>query len=243
MDNQNAPSSDPTPFLQWLDQQQGRQYDLHADHINPAFVKMLRAIGFDKRYVRGEGPYLWDKDGNKYLDLLTGWGVFALGRNHPKIRAILQQLMNRDLPNLVRMDCGLPSGLVAEKLTQNRRRSVARLFLQQRHRNHRRGAIKFARCMTGRQKIVYCEHGFHGLTTGSLALNGADFFRARFGDLLPGTEKVPFNDLPALEMILRNKDAAAFIVEPACKARAAKSSPMDISKKPKRRSAKKRGRN
>src|SRR3712207_7094940 len=55
----------------WLDQHKGRQYDLHTEHLNPAFVKMLRAIGFDKGYVRGEGPYLWDAEGNKYLDLLT----------------------------------------------------------------------------------------------------------------------------------------------------------------------------
>ena len=75
-----------TDFFAWLEQQRGREYDLHAEHINPAFVKMLRAIGFDKGYVRGEGCYLWDAEGNKYLDLLTGWGVFALGRNHPKVQ-------------------------------------------------------------------------------------------------------------------------------------------------------------
>jgi ornithine--oxo-acid transaminase len=214
MNNHDDVSTDTAGFLQWLDQQQGRQYDLHAEHINPAFVKMLRTIGFDKAYVRGEGPYLWDKEGNKYLDLLTGWGVFALGRNHPKIRAILQQLMNRDLPNLVRMDCGLLSGLVAEKLAQKAGGDLSRVFFCNSGTETIEGAIKFARCMTGRRKIIYCDHGFHGLTTGSLALNGADFFRERFGDLLPGTEKVPFNDLPALEMILRNKEAAAFIVEP-----------------------------
>ena len=56
-------------------------------------------------------------------------------------------------------------------------------------------AIKFARCATGRQEIVYCDHAFHGLTTGSLALNGADFFRERFGDLLPGTLKVPLSTI------------------------------------------------
>ena len=62
-----------TDFFRWLEQHKGRQYDLHAGHVNPAFVKMLRTIGFDKGYVRGEGAYLWDEDGNKYLDLLTGW--------------------------------------------------------------------------------------------------------------------------------------------------------------------------
>src|SRR5258708_22819542 len=103
-----------TDFMAWLDQQQGRQYDLHAEHINPVFVKMLRAIGFDKGYVRGQGPYLWDAEGNKYLDLLTGWGVFALGRNHPKVKAILQQLIATDQPNLVRMDCSLVSWPVAD---------------------------------------------------------------------------------------------------------------------------------
>ena len=59
-------------------------------------------------------------------------------------------------------------------------------------------AIKFARCATGRQDIVYCDHAFHGLTTGSLSLNGADFFRERFGELMPGTQMIPFNDLAAL---------------------------------------------
>ena len=99
-----------TDFFAWLEQHKGREYDLHTEHINPAFVKMLRAIGFDKGYVRGEGCYLWDAEGNKYLDLLTGWGVFALGRNHPKVKAILQQVIGQDMPNLVRMDCSLLSG-------------------------------------------------------------------------------------------------------------------------------------
>src|SRR6478672_1622225 len=115
-------------FIQWLSQHKGPQYDLHRDYINPSFVKMLRTIGFDKGYVRGEGPYLWDADGNKYLDLLTGWGVFALGRNHPKVRAILQQLIATDSPNLVRMDCSLLAGLVAEKLPSHVSDGLSRVF-------------------------------------------------------------------------------------------------------------------
>src|SRR5258706_1738528 len=203
-----------TDFLQWLDQQQGRQYDLHSEHINPAFVKMLRTIGFDKAYTRGEGCYLWDADGNKYLDLLTGWGVFALGRNHPKIKAILQQLMTRDMPNLVRMDASLLSGLVAEKLTSKTGGDLSRVFFCNSGTETIEGAIKFARCYTERQQIVYCDHAFHGLTLGSLSINGADFFRERFGQLLPETQKVPFNDLAKLEEVLAQKTAAAFILEP-----------------------------
>src|SRR3954453_10146093 len=204
-------------FFAWLDQHKGRQYELHADHINPAFVKMLKTIGFDKGYVRGEGCYLWDAEGNKYLDLLTGWGVFALGRNHPKVRAILQQLIGRDMPNLVRMECSLLSGLAAEVLTKhasNPGGDLSRVFFCNSGTETVEAAIKFARCFTGRRDIVYTDHAFHGLTTGSLSVNGADFFRERFGQLLPGTRKVPFNDLAALEQALSNKQAAAFIVEP-----------------------------
>ena len=201
-------------FLTYLRQHEGEQYDLHAKHVNPAFVKMLKTIGFDKAYVRGEGCYLWDADGNKYLDLLTGWGVFALGRNHPKVGAALQQIIGGGLPNLVRMDCGLLSGLVAQKLTGHLPDSLSRVFFCNSGAETVETAIKFARCTTGRRDVVYCDHAFHGLSTGALALNGADFFRERFGDLMPGTTKVPYNDAAALEAVLSKKDVAAFIIEP-----------------------------
>jgi ornithine--oxo-acid transaminase len=203
-----------TDFHGWLSEHAGRQYELHDKHINSAFVKMLRTIGFDKGYIRGEGPYLWDKNNNKYLDLLTGWGVFALGRNHPKVRAILQQVLAKDLPNLVRMECSILSGLVAEKLTSHTSAGLSKVFFTNSGTETIEGAIKFARCFTSKQKIVYCDHAFHGLTTGSLSLNGATFFKERFGEFAPGAAMVPFNDLSALEKALASKDVAAFIVEP-----------------------------
>jgi ornithine--oxo-acid transaminase len=201
-------------FFAWFEKHQGRQYDLHTRHINSSFVKMLRTIGFDKGYVRGEGCYLWDAQGNKYLDLLTGWGAMALGRNHPKVKAIIQQVLDHNMPNLVRMDCSLLSGLAAEKLTSHTSEGLSRVFFTNSGTETVEGAIKFARCFTGRQKILFCDHAFHGLTTGSLALNGADFFRERFGNLMPGTVKIAFNDLSSLEQALEQHQPAAFIVEP-----------------------------
>lgn len=204
----------PGEFVTWLKQQNGRAYDLHDQHVNPVFVKMLRTIGFDKGYVRGQGCYLWDAEGNKYLDLLTGWGVFALGRNHPKIKSMLIEILQEDLPNLVRMECSPLSGLAAEMLTRHAGGELSRVFFCNSGTETVEAAIKFARCFTNRQEIVYCDHAFHGLTTGALALNGADFFRERFGTLMPGTSSIPFNDLPALERVLATKKTAAFIVEP-----------------------------
>ena len=68
---------------------EGRNYELHAAHVNPANVRTLKTIGFDRCYVRAEGPYLWDVQGTKYLDMLSGYGVFGLGRNHPEVRRVL----------------------------------------------------------------------------------------------------------------------------------------------------------
>ncbi len=201
-------------FMTQVEKNRGQQYDLHRQFVNPAFVKMLKTIGFDKNYVRGEGCYLWDPEGNKYLDLLTGWGVFMLGRNHPKIRAVLHELLDAASPNLVRMDCSILSGMVAKTLVSHMPEGLSRVFFTNSGTESVETALKFARCTTGREKIVYVEHAFHGLTTGSLAVNGAEFFRDRFGPLLPGTSAVPFNDPAALEQALANHDVAAFILEP-----------------------------
>jgi ornithine--oxo-acid transaminase len=201
-------------FGEWLEQNGQSGFDLHEQYLNPAFVRMLRAINFDKGYVRGEGAYLWDADGNKYLDLLTGWGMFALGRNHPKIKSILKQLLDMDRPNLVRMDCGVLSGLAAQQLVRHVHDGLSRVFFTNSGTETVEAALKFARCATQRQDIIFCDHGFHGLTAGALSVNGDRFFRDRFGEPIPGGRKIPFNDLPALEEQLTDRRAAAFIVEP-----------------------------
>src|SRR6266436_4162735 len=72
----------------------GEAHDLQARMLNPQLPRMLHAIGFDRTYVRAEGAYFYDKDGNDYLDFLSGFGVFAAGRNHPAIRAALHQVLD-----------------------------------------------------------------------------------------------------------------------------------------------------
>src|SRR5438876_7813976 len=89
---------------------------LAEEHINPAFVKVLRLLGYDKCYVRGQGAYLYDEQGTKYLDCLVGYGTFACGRNHPVIRDAIRQAMDLDLPNLLHMGIAPLSGLLAREL-------------------------------------------------------------------------------------------------------------------------------
>lgn len=204
----------PGPVAAALSGDWSGAFGLHEAGVNASFVKMLRTIGFDKTYVRGEGCYLWDEQGNKYLDLLTGWGVFALGRNHPKIKAALRDVLDRDLPNLVRMSCSPLSGAVAQRLTGIAGRGLSRVFFTNSGTEAVEAAIKFARCATSRDGVVHCDNAFHGLTMGSLSINGAAFFKERFGQMLAGARAVPFNDLGALERALSSRDVAAFVVEP-----------------------------
>jgi ornithine--oxo-acid transaminase len=201
-------------FIGWLERQQGRAYDRHREHVNPAFVQMLRTIGFDKQYARGEGCHLWDAEGNRYLDLLTGWGAFAIGRNHPKVKAILKQLLEADTPNVVPMACGPLAGLVAERLFRHAGGDLSRVYFCNSGAETVEAALKLARAATGRQQVVYCRDGFHGLTAGALSVTGTAFFRDRFGEPAPGGREIPFGDVDALERALSTRKAAAFIVEP-----------------------------
>ncbi len=192
----------------------GQNFSLHEEHLNTQMVRVLKAIGYDRVYTRGQGPYLYDNQGHEYLDLLSGFGVYALGRNHPTVIQALQDVLTSELPDMVQMDVSLLSGLLGEALLQRCPERLTKMFFCNSGTEAVEAAIKFARYTTKRDRIVYCEHGYHGLTMGSLSLNGENVFREGFGPLLPGCAAVPFNDLAALEQALAGKDVAAFIVEP-----------------------------
>ena len=66
---------------------------LHTRHLNEQLVRVLKTIGFDVGFTRGEGQYLFDRKDQRYLDLLSGFGVFAVGRNHPTLIAALREVL------------------------------------------------------------------------------------------------------------------------------------------------------
>ncbi len=190
------------------------KFDLHEQHLNNQMVRVLRTIGYDRNYKKAVGQYLYDEDNNEYLDLLSGFGVFAVGRNHPTVINALKETLTLELPNLVQMDVSLLSGLLAEKILVTTPDNLTKMFFSNSGTEAVEAAIKFARYTTKRERIVHCEHSFHGLTLGALSLNGEEIFKQGFGPLLPNCNAIPFNDLDALEKALSTKDVAAFIVEP-----------------------------
>jgi ornithine--oxo-acid transaminase len=193
---------------------EGRNYELHAEHINPSNVRTLKTIGFDRCYIRAEGPYLWDIEGAKYLDFLSGYGVFGLGRNHPDVRRVLIDFLNTDYPSLVKMEAPMLSGLLAQELKHRMPNQLDMVFFGNSGAEGVETAIKYARCATGKPAILFCNKAFHGLTCGALSLNGDESFRNGFAPFLPGCRSIPYNDLDALERELRQSDVAGFVVEP-----------------------------
>jgi ornithine--oxo-acid transaminase len=192
---------------------QGERSDLHARYLNEQLVKVLKTIGYDVGFVRGQGQYLIDRRGAQYLDLLSGFGVFAVGRNHPVLRQALASVIDSDLPNLVQMDVSTLAGILAERLIEQVPH-LDKVFFANSGTETVEAAIKFARVATGRTDVVYCGHSYHGLTYGSLSLTDDMNFRSGFEPLLPGCMSVPFNNLAALEKALAGRQVAAFIVEP-----------------------------
>ncbi|MGN6286255.1 MAG: aminobacteriohopanetriol synthase HpnO [Afipia sp.] len=186
---------------------------LHTRYLNEQLVRVLKTIGYDVGFQRGQGPYLFDRTGDRYLDLLSGFGVFAVGRNHPVIRDALKSVLDSELPNLVQLDLSTLAGILAERLIA-RVPYLDKVFFANSGTECVEAAIKFARGATGRTGIVYCDHAYHGLSYGSLSLTDDANFRGGFGPLLPDCTVIPFNDLAALEKALMSRQVAAFIVEP-----------------------------
>jgi ornithine--oxo-acid transaminase len=182
--------------------------------INPQFVRVLKTIGFDRTWSTAHGAYLYDSDGNRYLDMLGGFGMYNVGRNNPRIRAALVEALELDTPGMLAMGVTALPGLLAEALLERTPPRLGRVLFTSTGTEAVEAAIKLGRAATKRSRVLSLDHAFHGLTLGSLSVNGNPEFTSRFGPLLPDCERVPLGDLDALERELVRENVAVFIVEP-----------------------------
>jgi ornithine--oxo-acid transaminase len=208
-------SDEPLPSVrEIIESRTGEELGLNDKYLNPQLGRILRTLGFDRTWTGGEGAHLIDSAGERYLDLFGGYGVFALGRSHPTAVAAVEEVMAARTPNLPQLGVTLLSGVLAEQLLARAPASVGAMVPANTGTEAVEAAIKLSRAATGRPRVLYAEHAFHGLTLGSLSLNGDAVFREGFGPLLPGCDPVPWGDLDALRDALVRADVAAFVVEP-----------------------------
>src|SRR5207253_9010366 len=94
---------------------QSQRSSMHARHLNEQLVRVLKTIGYDVGFQKGQVQYLFDREGVRYLDLLSGIGVFAICRNHPALRQLLKSVLDSALPNLVQLELSTLAVLMDER--------------------------------------------------------------------------------------------------------------------------------
>ena len=188
-----------------------RNRELHLRHLNPRFARLLQLIDADLPVVRAEGSYFWDSSGRRYLDFLTGFAALGLGNGHPRVKDALNRV--ESMPVLIQGLNHLAAAL-AHNLAALAPGNLQRLYFANSGTETIDASIKLARAATGRKKILSCAGCFHGRSIGALSLIGNPVFRESFEPLVPETSRVPYGDPYALELALRGRDVAGFILEP-----------------------------
>jgi putrescine aminotransferase len=184
----------------------------YMKYVNPGFARLCKFANLATIEWEGRGAQVFDIFGRAYLDCIGGFGVFNVGRNHPRVveRAI-EQL--RRLPLSTRTLFNQQQADLAEMLAKITPGDLQYSFFCNSGAEAVEGALKLARLYTGRKKLVSCLNSFHGKTMGALSVSGREVYKKPFEPLLPETYQVPFDDLESMEKMV-DEETAAVIVEP-----------------------------
>lgn len=190
--------------------------DIRKDLLNPTLKEVLATFKLDKNYVQGEGSYLIDDQGVKYLDFIAQYGAVPFGYNPDFIWEALDDARRRKLPSLVQPSIPGEALKLANLLAQCSPGDLCYATFCQSGTEAVEAAIKLARSTTGREYIVSTTNSFHGKTLGSLSATGKSSYQDPFRAPAPGFLKIPYNDIRALEEVLDayRDQVAAFIIEP-----------------------------
>ncbi len=158
-----------------------------------------------------EGCYLYDTDGKKYLDLISGISVSALGHGRPEIIDAIKKQADKHLHLMVYGEyIQSPQNEYARLLVENLPPQLDSVYFTNSGAEATEGAMKLAKRYTGRTGFVSFENAYHGSTQGALSLAGGEWLKSAYRPLLPDCIQLPYNDIPALERI-NEKTAAVFI--------------------------------
>lgn len=168
---------------------------------------------FPLAFEKGEGMYVYDENGKKYLDFVAGIAVNSLGHNHPKlVKAITEQASK--LIHISNLYYTKPQCTLAKKLVENG--SLDKVFFCNSGAEAIESALKLARkygSKTGRQEIITMHQSFHGRTFGAVTATGQDHYHEGFGDMLPNIKYATFNDFESVKNTV-TENTVAILMEP-----------------------------
>ncbi|QGG47753.1 aspartate aminotransferase family protein [Heliorestis convoluta] len=186
----------------------------YEKNINPSMARIFRFMGLGTEAVRAEGSYVYDDQGNCYLDFLGNFGVFNLGHRHPRVLEAVRQQLEK-LPQTTRYLVDRPTAELAALLAEVTPGDLQYSFFCNSGAEAVEGAIKLARLSTGKKGIISTFNSFHGKTMGALTVSGRELFRKPCEPLLPQVEHIAFGDIDALKKVIANhSDWAALVLEP-----------------------------
>ncbi|WP_099369659.1 aspartate aminotransferase family protein [Sphingobacterium sp. 1.A.5] len=161
---------------------------------------------------RAEGVYLYGPNGEKYMDLVSGFNVSNIGHRHPKVLEAIQDQLNRFMHVTVYGEfVQAPQVQLATELLEVLPNSFQSVYFTNSGAEAVEGSMKIAKKYTGRRQIIAAKHAYHGSTQGALSLIGNDEYRAAYAPLLPEISFIEFNNIDDLANITEN--TAAVIVE------------------------------
>lgn len=189
-------------------------FNAYRKYVNPALAQLEEMTETAVKFTRADGCYVWDVNGAKYLDFLSGFGSFNLGHNPKEISAVIQTELEKAPLQIYGIGASPYIGNVASEICRVTGSSYEIVTLTGSGTEAIEGAIKMAHVFTGRKEVLYCHNAYHGTTLGSLSMMGKGPWRAPFESLLSDFTPIPFNDLNALEEKLKSRRFCAFVVEP-----------------------------
>ncbi|MEA4924043.1 MAG: aminotransferase class III-fold pyridoxal phosphate-dependent enzyme [Syntrophomonadaceae bacterium] len=184
--------------------------------LNPTLRDVLGTFQLDKTYTQGEGSYLQDDSGTRYLDFIAQYGAVPFGYNPDFVWDALMEARNRKLPSLVQPSLPVEALRLANILAECSPGDLCYATFCQSGTEAVEAAFKLARSSTGREYIISAANSFHGKTLGSLSATGKNSYQTPFRAPAPGFLRVPYNDAEGLRKVLEEyrENVAAFIIEP-----------------------------
>lgn len=195
-----------------LKMERGEIYKIYKEYANYSLANLLSLLDINRNYVRAQGTKVWDEKGEEYIDLLAGYGSLNLGHNPFEIIEALHKVER--LPNLLQSTTPVMTAVAAKNIALITPGKLKSVSFSNSGAEAVEGALKLAKIASGKDKVIFCEHSFHGKTMGALGVMGEEKYKKPFGSIMSNTYGVPFGDLEALEESLKNRDVAAFILEP-----------------------------
>ncbi len=192
----------------------GKAAEQHRRYINPVLVAIGKQSGFLKTLVRGEGSYVWDEQGRRYLDFVSGYGSLNLGHNHPQVTHAIQSAITTQAPGFSQAAVNPHASELADRLISCSPNGLEMVSFCSSGAEAIEAAIKLVRITSERPRILYCHQSYHGKTLGALSLTGNRKFQKPFGPLVESMDAIEFGDSAQLETALKTKKYAAFFVEP-----------------------------